>query len=1308
MKHELDRLGPDGFEKLIQTLMTQLFGIRVKIYGDGPDRQREAVIEDAHYMVGSDVEALGRTIVQAKFKSPEGSAKDWTWLRRQLKAELDGFTKKAKSEPEFIPDTWLFFTNLILTPARGGLKDNADAFVDGYKTLIPNIYVLGADEIRALLDAHPEVARRYAAFLTPSDVLADARSYLEKLKLEPLQELMEHVRQRFQAEAPVRLEQAGALDNRIDVRHVYTDMEAIERGGNEQVIDGLAAALLRLGDRPHPRELRSLSDLHVEIPDNNLVLFGNAGHGKSTLCQYICQLYRAALLEHYYPEVESAQGYSREVGIRRPTCERFPVLIRLKDYASWLGKRQEGENGSVLHYLVWLIQRDAEGSLSVPCLRELLKSYSWIFFFDGLDEVPASSNRTDLLEKINSFLMQDLTETNCDSIIICTTRPQGYDGAFSPRLFRQIELRDMSPMLCQRYIDRLLRYLETDLTLRESYQAVLKKSLKDPLIAKLMVTPLYTAILVLLVKSGSTPPTRRFELFEEYCRTVIQREKQRELLPSLYDGNDAWINELHGQIAYLLQSESETAENAAAELSTSRCHKLIRQYIAEDGWEGDQEKKTEELFWAITTRLPFLTETTDASGESCILFPLRSLQEYFAAKHLLYIEDADIRYDMLRAISLSAYWRNVFLFVAGAFSARNSRSVIGNIYEIAQSNNGKNGFECRNQKACQLALPGSHLALDLLCDNLFERQRGQDRFIDLASELLSWDYSGALPFENYLKLPSALLQHFIQERAIPYLYEKKDPNKAAFALLWESARNGNNKAKNCLEELADILLPPTRDTVSFLIIRGVDGLGIKMLRKLLYWVTEYYASYYSCSEELVNLIAYVCRQEQQNVLPSTVKRWLAYHILRDYSKRIFLSELSALPDSDGFLCTLRQFVESAEKNERTYTNKLYIHSCFQISQDMADWSIFEKIFAEQGFSELVALIAFRYAPSEENLTNLIASTDHLPLQLRRAFISTLHEQNWYLREIANALDEGRNVDFFKQHYNEKTIQECREREQAILHALQNKNYVSLSDLNAWKDIDCSTLDPWDDSFPALFNEIYDKPIRTWSVCRKYEPLPDSACFAILHRFAECFNDWGRASYALLVFAQTPTSTLATVGLTYPSCLPKYDVSPLARDRFHEIIERLEALCNLGGPYLEAYALLPYVFGFAEEKDLRRLAESAASRYGDVKKSGNDCALLGVILLLLMGEIPSNFANTLREELERLLAQENDVSDWRRLSRRFSLAGELLAYEAGMTAFKGTAKEAHFFRDSRFAILQSLESLPAEQDKMPNVAILSNV
>ena len=257
MKHELNRLGSDNFERLIQALMSKLFGIQVKIYGDGPDRQREAVIENAHCTICGEVVAQGRTIVQAKFKSPDGKQDDWSWLQTNLKKELDGFAKKAKKEPEFLPNTWLFFTNIVLTPAKGGVKDKAEALVAQYRHLIPNIQILGADELRSLLDANTDVARRYAAFLVPGDVLAESLDYLSALKLEPLKNLMEYVLQRFRADEPVRLEQAGNVaEGTIAVRNVYTDLEAEGEWESSKHIDGLAAAILRLGDQAHPRELR--------------------------------------------------------------------------------------------------------------------------------------------------------------------------------------------------------------------------------------------------------------------------------------------------------------------------------------------------------------------------------------------------------------------------------------------------------------------------------------------------------------------------------------------------------------------------------------------------------------------------------------------------------------------------------------------------------------------------------------------------------------------------------------------------------------------------------------------------------------------------------------------------------------------------------------------------------------------------------------------------------------------------------------------------------------------------------------------
>lgn len=80
-------------------------------------------------------------------------------------------------------------------------------------------------------------------------------------------------------------------------------------------------------------------------------------------------------------------------------------------------------------------------------------------------------------------------------------------------------------------------------------------------------------------------------------------------------------------------------------------------------------------------------------------------------------------------------------------------------------------------------------------------------------------------------------------------------------------------------------------------------------------------------------------------------------------------------------------------------------------------------------------------------------------------------------------------------------------------------------------------------------------------------------------------------------------------------------------------------------------------------------------------------------------------NELGEETQRLLHQGIDVSDWHQFSRHFSIDGELLAHEAGMTAFKGTDKEISFVQRSRCAILQSLEALPADRDKLPNLVTL---
>lgn len=52
--------------------------------------------------------------------------------------------------------------------------------------------------------------------------------------------------------------------------------------------------------------------------------------------------------------------------------------------------------------------------------------YPSFLVLDGLDEVPASSNRTQVLDAVREFAV-DIVSGRVDMFILATTRPQGYN-----------------------------------------------------------------------------------------------------------------------------------------------------------------------------------------------------------------------------------------------------------------------------------------------------------------------------------------------------------------------------------------------------------------------------------------------------------------------------------------------------------------------------------------------------------------------------------------------------------------------------------------------------------------------------------------------------------------------------------------------------------------------------------------------------------------------------------------------------------------------------------------------------------------
>jgi predicted NACHT family NTPase len=153
--------------------------------------------------------------------------------------------------------------------------------------------------------------------------------------------------------------------------------------------------------------------LRLNIPDTlqpgRFVLVGGPGQGKSTLGQFICQLYRASILidrptHSLTVEVTTTLNLIKQqcqaCGVELPAARRFPVRVVLDQFANDLATRKVT---SLLLYLAQRIKSLTDYECTMTDLRRWLGAYPWLIVLDGLDEVPPTSNRAEVLDRITDF-----------------------------------------------------------------------------------------------------------------------------------------------------------------------------------------------------------------------------------------------------------------------------------------------------------------------------------------------------------------------------------------------------------------------------------------------------------------------------------------------------------------------------------------------------------------------------------------------------------------------------------------------------------------------------------------------------------------------------------------------------------------------------------------------------------------------------------------------------------------------------------------------------------------------------------------
>ena len=748
--YDLTQLSSRSFEQLLQALATKVLGPTIGVFGDGPDGGREITFNGKVGYPSIDDGWNGYGVLQVKFRQRTGDiAKDGDWAVEQLKSEIKKYFDPDKEYRR--PEYFIYATNVVLTPVNEvGSKDRVEAILSDFKERLSlkGYDVWDYDKIRVFLDNNHDVRRTYAAWITPGDVLSEI---LEQLTFNTsnIQDIVYNFLQKeLLSDEFVNLEQAGHdVSERIPLAQVFVDLPIVDELFGTTVedqhlysIDDLNSSLQGEGfiknmlavsaERLDPKSSDAIAQ-RAERRDHTpsrgkFVLIGGPGQGKTTVGQFICQIFRASIISRRSQvtvssetrrALTSIERHCAQEGIDESLVPRFPFRIVLNEFASVLSSDSFPNITSVLSFMVYQIKKRTDYELSVNDLRDFLANYPSVIIFDGLDEVPSSSNRDQVLEAIRDFWV-DASNANADTLSIATSRPQGYNEDFAPTFYRHHRLAPLSKELGQHFARRLVdvRY-GSDVDRKEKILGRLARSFDNEATSRLMRSPLQVTIMTALVDRMGQPPQARWNLFKAYYDVIYQREVERDIpASSILRQYQPDINAIHNRVGLLLQIDSEQSGRTDAKFSTQRFMSLVEKRLEEEGHEGDSLKNlTREILEAAAERLVFLVGLeADRVG-----FEIRSLQEFMAAESLMEGSDNDVQRRLLEIAPLPN-WRNVFLFASGkCFGER--QHLRETIHSICATLN-----ETGEDEVAGKYLVGSGLAMDLLEDGL---ARHQPRFV---------------------------------------------------------------------------------------------------------------------------------------------------------------------------------------------------------------------------------------------------------------------------------------------------------------------------------------------------------------------------------------------------------------------------------------------------------------------------------------------------------------------------------------------------------------------------------------------------
>lgn len=675
-----------------------------------------------------------------------------------------------------LPEYYIVASNVRLSAAAADRTGKGEGGIDrvekhlmswAKKLGIKSCVLWHADTLSALLDTEPSIRTEYDFWVTPGDVLSAVLAQLKDREIDTYISLF--LRSQLRISRDIKTKDAGQttgkkillddifVDLPIDQANILAEeflefdddesqpsletatlelsnlepsnLEAVDLyylDGEEEIFEGdfderensfrvVKMIVERCSDKFNgvPSEGRKGCRENVR---NRVVLMGGPGQGKSTIGQFLAQIYRARLLETMLdnsPEIgtiiRAVLGRAASEGVPLNGPARFPFLVDLPAYADALNSAtKKGEDLSLLTYVASQIAR-GEGKLAVAALRRWLAVVPTIFILDGLDEVPHASNRSDVIEATNA-LIDTAYELNADTFTLVTSRPEGYQDELSRRTWVHWDMADLSSGDAIRFGEQLATILVPDEVRRHEIADALFQASKDEATAPLMTSPLQVSLLFALVETRNNIPKDRWTLFYRYYEILRDREIAKGGENGRLIGEyRSEIDRLHYEAGYLLHLRGETSGSASPFLNLLELATIIREQLTRSGYDEGLENLTQKIVTLATTRLVFLRCRTAEH----VAFDVRSLQEFMAAARIMASPEDRIR-QRLKEIAGISHWSHVFKIACSkVYSSADLESLREEVLAISDSLDAGD-----RAKEDEIVQSGALLAVQMLVDGV--------------------------------------------------------------------------------------------------------------------------------------------------------------------------------------------------------------------------------------------------------------------------------------------------------------------------------------------------------------------------------------------------------------------------------------------------------------------------------------------------------------------------------------------------------------------------------------------------------------